>query len=99
MITGRPLSPEEAHALGIFDRIFPMHELTAQTTAYAQQIAKGASFAVGSIKRAVNGGMQLPLREALAHERAITSELFQTEDAREGIQAFIEKRKPVYKGR
>jgi enoyl-CoA hydratase/carnithine racemase len=99
MITGRTLGPQEASALGIFDRLFPMNELEQQTTAYAQALADGASFAVGSIKEAVNQGLQTSLHEGLAHERAVTAKLFQSEDAHEGIAAFVEKRKPVYKGR
>ncbi len=99
MITGRTLSPQQALALGLFDRVFATEELLTETKIYAELVASGASFAVGAIKRAVNQGMQMPLHDALANERAITSELFQSEDAREGIRAFVEKRKPVYKGK
>jgi enoyl-CoA hydratase/carnithine racemase len=99
MVTGRTLGPQEASALGIFDRLFPTNELEQQTTAYAQALANGAAFAVGSIKQAVNQGIQMSLHEGLAHERAVTAKLFRSEDAREGIAAFVEKRKPTYKGK
>jgi enoyl-CoA hydratase/carnithine racemase len=99
MITGRTVSPSEALVLGIVDRVLPTNELEAQTKAYAESLASGATFAVGSIKRAVNQGLQLPLHEGLMKEREITAKLFESEDAREGIAAFAEKRKPVYKGK
>jgi enoyl-CoA hydratase/carnithine racemase len=99
MITGRTLNPQEASELGIFDRLFPMGELEQQTHAYALAVASGASLAVGSIKQAVNQGIQMPLHEGLAYERGVTAKLFQSEDAREGITAFTEKRKPEYKGK
>jgi enoyl-CoA hydratase/carnithine racemase len=99
MITGRTVSPQEALALGIVERIFPAADLANETTRYAQALASGATFAVGAIKRAVQNGIQLPLHDGLAYEREVTAELFKSEDAREGIAAFVEKRKPQYKGK
>jgi enoyl-CoA hydratase/carnithine racemase len=99
MISGRTLNPQEASTIGILDRIFPMNELEHQTHAYARAAASGAILAVGSIKQAVNQGTQMPLHDGLAFEREITAKLFQSEDAREGIRAFAEKRKPVFKGK
>lgn len=99
MITGRTLSPQEAASAGILDRLMPMNELEPQTMSYARGLAAGASFAVGSIKQAVNRGVEMPLHEGLAFERTVTAKLFQSEDAHEGIAAFTEKRKPAYKGK
>lgn len=99
MITGRTLTPQEALSHGILDRLISMEELEEQTMGYARRLASGASFAVGCIKQAVNQGMQLPLHEALAYERDLTAQLFKSEDAHEGITAFVEKRNPAYKGR
>jgi len=99
MITGRTVSPSDALVLGIVDRVIPTDQLEAQTKAYAESLASGATFAVGSIKRAVNQGLELPLPEGLMKEREITAKLFESEDAREGIAAFAEKRKPEYKGK
>lgn len=98
MIAGRTLTPHEAQALGILDRLFSMHDLEGETQAYAELLAQGPTVAIGSIKLAVNQGMQMPLHDGLAHERVLTAKLFQSEDAREGIKAFAEKRKPVFKG-
>jgi enoyl-CoA hydratase/carnithine racemase len=99
MITGRTVNPSEAQRLGIFDRLVEPADLERETIAFAQALANGPTFAIGSIKQAVNTGLQAPLHEGLAYERAITARLFQSEDAQEGITAFVEKRKPVYRGK
>lgn len=98
MVTGRPLSPENAHTLGILDRLFEVAEVAAQTRQYASALCRGATVAVGEIKLAVHEGVQLPLDDALAREREGIRRLFDTEDAAEGFAAFQEKRKPEFKG-
>jgi enoyl-CoA hydratase/carnithine racemase len=99
MITGRTVDPREALALGIVDRLFPAGDLAAETSKYAKRLAAGATLAVGRIKRAVMEGMDLPLDDALALERDLMEPLFDTQDAKEGIAAFAEKRAPTYSGR
>jgi enoyl-CoA hydratase len=99
MATGRTLSPNEALAVGIVDRVFPQAELEAKTMAYANGIAGGASFAAGRIKLAVTGGIEMPIGQGLEHERKIAEQVFSSEDAKEGIAAFVEKRKPAYRGK
>lgn len=99
MITGDALRPEEAHELGILDRLFPADKLWDESLAYAQKLAEGPTVAIGHIKRAVHEGMNMPLTEGLALERELVAELFDTEDGEEGIAAFAEKRKPEFKGR
>ncbi len=99
MVTGRTLAPSQAHAAGIVDRMFPQAELEAKTLEYAQGIASGASFAAGRIKLAVNEGIEMPLSQGLERERKIAEQVFASEDAKEGIMAFVEKRKPAFKGK
>ncbi len=99
MINGRAVAPSEALALGIVDRVLPQAELAAKTMEYAANLARGASFAIGRIKVAVNEGIEMPLAEGLAHERKVTEQVFLSEDAKEGIAAFVEKRKPAFKGK
>jgi enoyl-CoA hydratase/carnithine racemase len=99
MINGRAVTPQDALALGIVDRVFPQAELAAKTMEYAANLARGASFAIGRIKLAVNEGIEMPLSEGLAHERKVTEQVFLSEDAKEGITAFVEKRKPAFKGK
>lgn len=99
MLTGESVGPQEAHRLGLVNRLFPADTLLAETEAYARQIASGASAAIGAIKQAVVQGRTLPLSEALALERNLIEPLFRTADAQEGLRAFVEKREPVYTGR
>lgn len=99
MITGRTVSPQEALELGIVDRVFPADRLMDETRAYAENLAKGATFAIGLIKLAVNEGLANTLSAGLAFEQEGIFQLFKSEDAREGFNAFLEKRKPEFKGR
>lgn len=99
MVQGRALAPAEAHKLGIVDHLFPQAELVEKTMEYARNVASGASFAIGRIKLAVSEGVELPLGEGLGVERRVIEQVFKSDDAKEGISAFMEKRKPAFKGR
>ena len=99
MISGRTITPSEAQVLGIVDRLMEPGDLERETKAFAGALANGPAVALGSIKLAVNNGMQVPLHEGLAYERALTARLFQSQDASEGIGAFVEKRKPNFQGK
>lgn len=99
MISGETLVPEKALQLGIVNKLFTADKLLAETEAYARRLASGATQAIGQIKRAVYEGSTMKLSEALNRERELLRPLFDTEDAKEGIRAFVEKRKPVYRGR
>jgi enoyl-CoA hydratase/carnithine racemase len=98
MVTGRPLSPGEAHAAGILNRLLPAAELESATRDYAGRLAGGATRAIGEIKLAVGEGIDRPLTDGLAREREGIRTLFGTADAAEGMGAFVEKRKPEFKG-
>jgi enoyl-CoA hydratase/carnithine racemase len=99
MITGRTLTPEEAHRIGIVDALHPAGELTERTRAYAQSVADAAPLAVAAIKRAVREGNALPPAGGLALEQELMAGLFRSEDAKEGLRAFVEKRPPTFAGR
>ena len=96
MVTGRTISPSEAYGLGILDRLFPAGDLEAETRRFAEKLAGGAGEAIGSIKLAVYGGIEGPLDEGLEMERTLVEPLFESEDAKEGLAAFMEKRKPEF---
>lgn len=98
MITGRTLSPAQALALGLVDRVFPQAELEPRTLEYATLLSRGASFAIGCIKTAVNEGIEMPLTQGLARELAETEKVFSSGDAQEGIDAFLGKRRPSFRG-
>ncbi len=96
MITGRRISPGQAHALGILDRLLPPAKAESMTLDYARGLASGAVGAIGAIKRAAIGGIDLSLEDGLARERELVAALFRSRDAREGLTAFMEKREPVF---
>jgi len=98
MITGRPISPGEAHGLGILNRLFAAGECAEQTRAYADALAGGATVAIGEIKAATYAGVEMPIADGLARERAGIARLFETQDAAEGFASFSEKRNPEFKG-
>jgi enoyl-CoA hydratase/carnithine racemase len=98
MITGRTVTPSEAYELGIVDALFPAAELHERTLEYAGKLASGATMAIGSIKLAVNEGIEDGLQIGLERERELVEALFLSEDGREGLAAFAEKRQPVFKG-
>jgi enoyl-CoA hydratase/carnithine racemase len=98
MITGRQISPGEAHGLGILNRLFAASEAAAKTREYAENLAGGATVAIGEIKLTTYAGVEMPIADALAREREGIARLFDTADAQEGFTSFSEKRKPEFKG-
>jgi enoyl-CoA hydratase/carnithine racemase len=100
MVTGDLISFETAKENGIVNRIFEGDDFAEQIHQFATQFCppNKASKAVGRIKRSVQSGAEIPFESALAVERELQQQLFQSEDAREGLYAYVEKRKPEFKG-
>ena len=98
MLTGRPVSAEEALRFGLVNRVVPGDQLLKQAEALAQEIAQLAPLAFRACLDAVTQGTQLPLVEGLKLESKLFANLFATDDVREGTSAFLEKRAPVFKG-
>jgi enoyl-CoA hydratase len=99
MITGKTISPDEALQIGLVNYVYPKETFEADVTNYAKALAHGPARAVSLIKRSVMEGVEMPLMAGLALERELQNRLFITEDAKEGLAAFTEKRKPNFKGR
>jgi enoyl-CoA hydratase/carnithine racemase len=92
MFTGDRLSAEEAKQIVLVNHVVPKGKALEVAREIAVKIAGHSFPALSRIKRSVDEGMELPLREGLHREAGYLGELFQTNNAREGIQAFIEKR-------
>lgn len=99
MVTGEMLGPDEALQAGILDRVYPEDVFWSEVTTQAQKLAVGPTMAQGYIKLAVNSGMESSLAEGLAIERAHQNMLFASEDAAEGVKAFLEKRPARFSGK
>ena len=99
MAIGRTVTPPEAERLGMVDRLVPTGELDEAVAALAGALAGGAPLAVAAVKRAVVGGADRPLADGLRHELDQLAPLFASDDAREGVTAFTEKRPARYAGR
>jgi enoyl-CoA hydratase/carnithine racemase len=100
MVTGGLMSFEEAEDLGIVNQIFAGDDFMDQIHAYARQfcLPDKAARAAGRIKRAVQSGWEVPFESGLAIERELQQLLFSSQDAKEGLSAYVEKRKPEFKG-
>jgi enoyl-CoA hydratase len=101
MVTGNTFSFEEAQELGIINDIYERDGFMENMMEYAKQFCppNKAAKAVGRIKRAVQTGWEIPMESALAVERENQQILFQSEDAKEGLAAYVEKRPAAFKAR
>ncbi len=99
ILSAVPFSAEEALAWGAVNRVVPRDELMAETLAAARRICANAPVSVRQAKRAMHVGYSTDLKTGLALEIEAYNRTIPTEDRREGILAFNEKRKPVFKGR
>lgn len=101
MVTGKTISVEEAHELGLVNAVFEADGFMDRVMEYVQGFLppKKASKAVGAIKRAVQSGLEMSLEDGLALERELLQQLFESEDAAEGLTAYQEKRESKFKGR
>lgn len=98
LFTGERISAAEALRIGLVDEVAPPKAVMDQAMALAQRIAKNAPLAVAAAKRAVNVGLELNLSEALRLEARLLGELFRSQDVKEGVTAFVEKRQADFKG-
>lgn len=99
ILSGRMIDANEAERLGIAARVVPAEKLLEEALSLAEKIASFSRPVIASAKRAVRAAFEMPLSEGLAFERKSIHALFALEDQKEGMAAFLEKRKPVFKNR
>ena len=97
--TGDVIPADEALRIGLCDRVFPHAELLEQATSAGKRIAANGPLAVAEAKRVIQQGWHLPLEEGLGIETEAFAGLFGTEDQREGMRAFLDKRPAAFKGK
>jgi enoyl-CoA hydratase len=97
LFTGRKVKADEAFAMGLADRLAEPEELMEVATALMKQILKNAPIAVKVCKQLVNQGVEKSLADGLVMEAELNGMLAETEDAKEGVRAFFEKRSPVFR--
>jgi enoyl-CoA hydratase len=99
ILTGSPIGAEEAARVGLVNRVVPAADLLTEARKLAAELADRAPVATRYIINAINAGLEMPFAEACVHEATLFGLVAATEDMREGTRAFLEKRKPVFKGR
>jgi enoyl-CoA hydratase len=99
LMTGDRMSASEAHRLGIINRVVARELLMEETKKFAAKLAKQPALSIRLIKESVLKAVDYSLYEGMQYERKNFSLLFASEDQKEGMKAFKEKRKPQYKGR
>ena len=99
VLNGRFLSAEEALNYGLVNRVVPTEVYLEEAIKFAAEIAARAPVALRMAKEAVNAAFEMPLQAGLAHERRLFYMLFSTEDQKEGMDAFVNKRKAEWTGK
>lgn len=99
VLNNRTLSAQEALQFGLVNRVVPLESFLNEAISLAEEIANRAPVAVRAGKEAVNAAFERSLTDGLAAEKELFYSLFSTEDQKEGMGAFIEKRKPNWQGK
>jgi enoyl-CoA hydratase len=99
LLTGAPVSAAEAQRIGLVNRVVGAAELMNEARTLADQLARNAPIAMRYILDVVNRGLEMPFAEAADYEATMFGLVAATDDMREGTRAFLDKRKPDFKGR
>ena len=99
ILNNRTLTAQEAYQFGLVNRVVPVERYLDEAIKLAEEIASRAPLAIRAAKKMINQSYELTLSEGLAEEKQTFYNLFASEDQKEGMNAFIEKRKPEWKGK
>lgn len=99
MFTGNTIDAHEAFRIGAANKVYPLDSVMDEAKKIALKIAGHSREALKAAKLAINGGMNMDVKSGIAYEARCFEVLFSTEDRKEGVKAFIEKRKPLFKDR
>jgi enoyl-CoA hydratase len=99
ILTGKSISADEAHRVGLVNRVVPVESLMEEARKVAAEIASKPQISIRAAKEAILRAQDTTLEVGLEFERRAFYMLFATEDSREGMKAFLEKRKPTFKGK
>ncbi len=99
LLSGNPITADEAWRIGLVNRVVPAADLMKEAMGLARTLAAKAPVAVGYILEAAAGGLDMAFEDAQDYEATLFGLVASTDDMREGTRAFLEKRKPAFKGR
>jgi enoyl-CoA hydratase len=99
ILSGTQINAQRAYEIGLVNKVFPPEKLMEEARKFAAKLAALPSFALKMAKNAINYGFDMSLDNASALEIGAIAQCFATEDQKEGMSAFLEKRKPNFKGR
>lgn len=98
-LVGDPIDAKEAYRIGLVNQVVPAAELENAVNVMVKKLISKGAVALDYTKKSVNATMEMSLRQAVENEGRLFSDIFKTEDADEGAKAFLEKRKPNFKGK
>ena len=98
LVTGATISPELALKFGLINHLWPADSFKQEALNYARELSHGPPMAIAAIKRSIREGIDISLEKGLELEQKLVDPLYETSDAKEGLSAFLEKRKPNFNG-
>ena len=96
---GDTVSGDEAYRIGLVNKVVPKETLLNEAKTLAKKLASKPKVAMSILKQAIDNGMEMDLATAITYENDCFTITYVSEDGREGFQAFIDKRKPTFKGK